>query len=177
MDELLPVEPVRPPGPARRRLVLVITLVLLVAFVVVAGLEGNGFILRAEPGPTFNGAIPVHGAARLAYVGNDGSLNVMDAARNKFIHYASSGVSYQFPAWSPDATRLAVIRTADAETSLATFVPEPGGGTRTDLTPPTVIYHSADEPPFYVYWATDGQSIAFLTTEPDGLALRPAPVG
>ena len=40
--------------------------------------------------------------------------------------------------------------------------------------PPTV-YSSADHPPFYLYWSPDGRRLTFLTTEPDGLALRLAP--
>ena len=48
----------------------------------------------------------------------------------------------------------------------------------TDDTPPTpiTVYASADQPVFYVYWAPDSQALAFLTTEPDGLALRRTPV-
>ena len=32
-----------------------------------------------------------------------------------------------------------------------------------------------DRPPFYLYWSPDGPALTFLTTEPDGLALRLAP--
>ena len=75
MDEFLPVEPVRPPGPARRRLFVVVTLVVLAAFVVVAVLRGaasssgrTGTHDRANPTPPT--------PARLAYVGRRRRLGV-----------------------------------------------------------------------------------------------------
>ena len=40
---------------------------------------------------------------------------------------------------------------------------------------PLIVYRSADRPPFYLYWSPDGRALTFLTTEPDGLALRLAP--
>ena len=40
---------------------------------------------------------------------------------------------------------------------------------------PVIVYSSADRPPFYLYWSPDGEALTFLTTEPDGLALRLAP--
>ena len=40
---------------------------------------------------------------------------------------------------------------------------------------PAVVYQSPDRPPFYLYWAPDSRRLTFLTTEPNGLALRLAP--
>ncbi|MGZ8437803.1 MAG: hypothetical protein ACXWXR_04600 [Candidatus Limnocylindrales bacterium] len=174
MDELLPVEPVRPPSPARRRLLVVVTLIVVAAFVIVAGLEGSGFIIRSGPPPVEATAAPST-PARLAYVGADGALNVMDAASNSTLHLLSAGASFGFPAWSPDATRLAAIRTNTGGTGLDVFAFP--GGPGTDDAPPTpiTVYASADQPVFYLYWAPDSQALAFLTTEPDGLALRRTP--
>jgi TolB protein len=42
-------------------------------------------------------------------------------------------------------------------------------------TEPDVIYESAEQPPFYLFWSPDSAQVTFLTTEPNGLALRMAP--
>mgnify|MGYP003694661799 CR=1 FL=1 len=39
----------------------------------------------------------------------------------------------------------------------------------------TIVYDSADVPPFYAYWSPDGRQIAFLAQEPDRIALEVAP--
>ncbi len=175
MDELLPVEPVRPPGPARRRILLAVTLVVVAAFVVVAGLGGSGFIMRSGPAPTIEATPTPPTPARLAYIDLDGALNVIDAARTSVAHVPSAGASFQFPAWSPDATRVAAIRSDSSGTSLDVFA-FPGAGSAGDASPaPTTLYTSVDRPVFYLYWSPDSRALAFLTTEPDGIALRRAP--
>ena len=67
MDEWLPIEPVRPPSPARRRLFVIVTLILVAAFVVVAGLGGSGFVIRSDPAPTLNPTVQPLVPARLAH--------------------------------------------------------------------------------------------------------------
>ncbi len=171
MDDLLPVEPVRPPSPARRRLLAIVTLLLIVAFVVVAGLEGSGFILRSNPAPT---GLPIQPAApaRLAYIAPDGTLNILDGSST--VRFGAAPGAAQFPTWSPDRTRLAVIRSGPDATNLDVVAPPaPAAADQADDTPPTVVYTSSQEPPFYLYWAPDGKALAFLTSEPDGsIALR-----
>jgi TolB protein len=176
MDELLPVEPVRPPSPARRRLLVAVTVIVLAAFVVVAGLEGSGFIVRSVPPPTAEPSQAPIAPARLAFVDLDGGLGVMDAGGASVIHVPAAGGTFQFPAWSPDASRVAAIRTDADGTSLDVFAlpataDTPGG-------PPdrTTVYSSALAPVFYLYWSPDSRALAFLTNEPDGIALRRAPI-
>jgi TolB protein len=175
MDELFPVEPVRPPSPARRRLFVVVTLILVAAFVVVAVLEGSGFVIWSGPPPAVEATTAPSTPARLAYVDLEGALNVMDASSHSILRLPSTGVTFGFPAWSPDATRLAAIRADVGGTGLDVFA-FAGGAATADASPtPTTVYASADEPVFYLYWAPDSQALAFLTTVPDGLALRLAP--
>lgn len=175
MDELLPVEPVRPPSPARRRLFVIVTLVVVAAFVVVGALGGSGFILRSGPAPTVEATATPASEARLVVVDLDGGLSVIDSSGTRIANVPASGAGYQFPAWSPDASRIAAIRTDDAGTSLD-VLDLVGAGKASDAPGGrTTVYASADEPVFYLYWAPDGRAIAFLSTEPDGLALRRAP--
>jgi TolB protein len=42
-------------------------------------------------------------------------------------------------------------------------------------TAPQVLSRSPDRPPFYLYWTPDSRQVTFLTTEPEGLAMRVAP--
>ncbi len=170
MDELLPVEPVRPPSPARRRIFVVVSLVVVAAFVVVAGLEGSGFIIRSAPAVEATATPPT--LARLAYVGLDGTLNTMDAGRASVMHFLSGGAAFQFPAWSPDGTRIAAISTDTSGTHLDVFTPPMDGRGSDAPAGPTTVYQSAVSPVFYAYWAPDSRAIAFLTTEPGGIALR-----
>jgi hypothetical protein len=175
MDELLPVEPVRPPSPARRRLFAIVTLAVLAVFVVVAVFEGSGFIIRSGPAPAIEPTATPPTPARLVYVGLDGALGIVDAAGSSPVQVPSAGATFQFPAWSPDGTRIAAIRTDGDGTSLDIFA-FPGAGSSGGEPPtPTTIYASDGQPVFYLYWAPDSQALAFLTTERDGLALRRAP--
>ena len=96
----------------------------------------------------------------------------MDATGSAVTPLGGPDTQFTFPAWSPDGSRIAVIGTTAADVALYVFTPPTNGGAATD---PVVLYHSADQPPFYLYWAPDGRRLAFLTTEPTGLALRIAP--
>ena len=139
------------------------------------------------------------GEPRLAVVAADGRLFTMDRRGNGIVRLGTRGTRYQFPAWSPDGGRIAAIG-VDGTTSAVQVLAEPGhgepgsGGTGAgpsggigavpparDPTPPTaiepaVLYDAADRAPFYLFWAPDGRSVGFLTTEPAGLALRAAPI-
>jgi TolB protein len=112
-------------------------------------------------------------AARIAVVGPTGALLTVAADGSSPRHYPLSGGAFRFPAWSPDGTRVAAIGLDAAGAGV--FVIADTDDPAADLVP-TAIYRSADRPPFYLYWSPDGRQLTFLTTEPDGLALRAAPV-
>ena len=120
----------------------------------------------------------------IATVDDNGSLWTMDDGGGSRIIYPAPGVVFGFPAWSPDGTRIAAVGTsADGGAIYVYDVPNAGavrldGGPNTgqDEGPqPTVIYESADVPPFYLSWAPGGKRIGFLASEPIGLSLRVAP--
>ncbi len=157
------------PGAGRRRLRMAITLVLVAAMVVVAGLEGSGFIIRADPEVR---ATPNPVAARIAVVDSDGALSSMDADGGSIVRYTAPGVTFQFPAWSPDGTRIAAIGTDGGGAGVDVFAAPDGASAATE---PTIVYRAPGHPAFYLYWAPSGKALGFLTNEPDGIALRYAP--
>ena len=177
MDEIPPPEAFEP-EPARvtgadrfrRRVQVAVALIVVAALIVLAAVEGGGFIIRGDSVET-----PTPAAARLAVVDVAGTLKTVDGRDGGVASYAVPSTTFQFPAWSPDGSRIAAIGRGPRGTGIFVFATreaDGGGGAPID---PIVVYESADRAPFYLYWTPDGQLVTFLTTEPDGLALRIAP--
>ena len=83
------------------------------------------------------------------------------------------GVTFGFPAWSPDGKRIAIVGAGSADTTVSVL---DAAATSVGSSPqPTVIYRSADKLPFYLYWEPDGEKVSFLANDGQVLALRVAP--
>jgi TolB protein len=152
------LEPVvAPRAPRRRGRLAVLLLVPLLA-------AGALWVAsrQATPNPS---VLP----ARIAVVNPDGSMSVLDGAGTSVARYDLPGVTFQFPAWSPDGSRIAVIGGDVSRSGVYVLTRDgsPGGD--------PIIYESADQRPFYLSWSPDGERVTFLTNEPDGIALRVAP--
>ena len=70
-------------------------------------------------------------------------------------------VFFQFPAWSPDGRRLAVIGTRLNGGGIY-VLPDVVGA---DNMPENQVYFSADETPIYLYWSPDNANLAFLANQ------------
>lgn len=152
-------------GGFRRRVQIGVTLTLVAALVALAAVEGGGYIIR---GDAVQATAPP-ALARIAAVDAAGALTTRDGHGDSVVEYAVPGVAFQFPTWSPDGSRLAAIGQGATDTGVYVFAAR----TAADATiAPIVVYQSSDRPPFYLYWTPDGGQLSFLTTEPDGLALR-----
>ncbi|HEV8403635.1 MAG TPA: hypothetical protein VGQ31_11430 [Candidatus Limnocylindrales bacterium] len=164
-----------PVGPGRGRRIVTVAIVgaLVVSMVFLAFISGRG-VVTAPPDtvPQTTAGASLAGLPRLAVVGDDARLVTMDAMGGAVLPVGRPGIRFSFPAWSPDGGRIAVIGTTDQDAGIYVFPVAPGADPPAD---PVVIYHSADSPPFYLYWSPDGRRVSFLTTEPAGLALRVAP--
>ena len=163
MDEPVPVlEPVVPQR--RRRIGLAVAVVALVA----VGLVGLWSLFSVVRDTQPLGGDP----ARLVVVETDGGIATTDGA-DEILHARDvPGYRYQFPAWSPDGTRVAAIGRSGDIVTVDVFDADPAAGGE-----PTTIYESDERPAFYLYWAPDSRHVTFLTTEPnpDDIALRIAP--
>jgi WD40 repeat protein len=138
---------------------------------------GAGVPATREPGGTRGTPSTVPAGSTtgsIAVVGRDGSLSLVDPSRQSAVLSDAAGVSFGFPTWSPDGSRVAAVGYRGTEASISIFAARSG---TTDPSPgPVVIYRSSDASPFYLYWLPDGRNVSFLATEPDGLSLRLAPV-
>ena len=176
---------IEPVTPRSRRLVTAIAIVLIVV-TVLTGLAGVGLI-RFQPttyvAPSASpNAQPVT-AGMLAVVDPAGAIVTMDADGRSVARYVVQGVTFAFPAWSPDGTRFAAIGNGVGDAGVYVFTVSAADGgapvaaptVATPVAAPAVIYRSADHRPFYLYWTPDGSALTFLTTEPGNVALRRAP--
>ena len=164
------LEPEPEPEPARRRRLRAAVALTLVAAIVVFGALGGSRLISsrdetaadADPSPT--------SPPRLAVVGPDGALSTMAADGGSVVRFESPGVTLQFPAWSPDGTRIAAPGTTLGGTS-GVYVFDANDAT----SPPKTLFASAASPPFYLSWAPDGRHVTFLAQEPTTISLRVAP--
>jgi TolB protein len=102
----------------------------------------------------------------------DGSLWLVSHDRRQSQLAAAAGSVYGLPCWSPDGSKIAVIRATGSE--LAVVVLDVGGGAAAPPTP-RVILDNAEIQPFYLSWTPDSRSVSFLANEGGGLTLRIAP--
>jgi hypothetical protein len=154
-----------PRGPSRA--LIAITVVVIAALVVFAILGGRISAPNALPSPHPEQPLAVtDGAGRFYTLNRDGTGST---------EYAIGGTQFGFPAWSPDGTRIAITGEGDGGIRLYLWdavVGEANASPTTAAEKPAVLYDDLDHPPFYLYWSPDGRQIAFLTSQPDGIALR-----
>jgi TolB protein len=119
---------------------------------------------------------PFASTGSIALVGNDGSLAIVEAGGHEVVLSPPGEAAFAFPAWSPDGSRLAVIRFASGgsgDTQILVF--DATGALRGTPADPVVILRSSTIGPFYLSWTPDGQGISYLAEEAGGLSLRLAP--
>ncbi|MBI3742138.1 MAG: PD40 domain-containing protein [Chloroflexi bacterium] len=107
---------------------------------------------------------------RIAFLDNDNNIHVVDSRGERAVVLTSDANDrriYTFPTFSPNSQRVAFMgisgTPAQREGSLYT-VPISGGT-------PKVVYSSASQFPFYLYWAPDNQRVGFLAQSENELSL------
>src|SRR6266480_6681915 len=118
--------PIREPSRIRRVASVAIVLLLVAAMVFLAWVSGRGEVtVKPVAVPTAVATTPI--AHRLAVVDGAGRLTTMDGDGGSVASYGGAGVSYRFPAWSPDGTRIAAVATTPTGNAVHVFaVPKPG---------------------------------------------------
>lgn len=133
-----------------------------------------------KPSPAASGGLPASttvpggpfaSSGSMAIVGNDGSLSLVDAS-GRSIGLSAPDTMIGFPAWSPDGTRIAAIKTGTEKAILVFDAKAAASGQPVE---PVVIFRSSTLGAFYLSWTPDGRSVSFLAEETDGLSLRVAP--
>lgn len=97
---------------------------------------------------------------RIAFVSPSGQLGTVAPDGRDLRSLPQTGRYYQFPAWSPDGRLLAAIGNEPGSGGVYVFAAAAGAE------PPTALFRSASERPFYLYWSPDGRTISFLATHP-----------
>lgn len=123
--------------------------------------ESREIISTEQTGSLYSG--------RIAYVNSDRQLYTVAPDGSDRNMITGNGRSYQFPAWSPDGSQIAVV----SDDTLYSFQDRDGAEESGAF---KVLYQDDAERPFYLYWAPDGSEVSFLTNHADGLALHLATV-
>jgi TolB protein len=112
---------------------------------------------------------PLGSSGTIALLGRDGALAVLGADGRTAI-LDDDDPSFAFPAWSPDGSRLAAVRTEATGTAIVVYdVAAALDGRATEA---TVVFRSPAMRPFYLAWTPDGADVSYLASSTDGLALR-----
>jgi len=136
-----------------------------------ASLEPSSAASGGLPASTTVPGGPFASSGAMTIVGNDGSLSLVDAS-GRSIGLSAPDTMIWFPAWSPDGTRIAAIRTGTEKAILVFDATAAASGQPVE---PIVIFRSATLGAFYLSWTPDGRNVSFLAEETDGLSLRVAP--
>jgi WD40 repeat protein len=118
--------------------------------------------------PVAGGPLAARGS--IAAIREDGALAVTRADGTSVVLTDPEHAAFGFPTWSPDGTRIALVRTSLDDISIVVFSARQleGDGAVT----PTTLFRSTTIAPFYLYWTPDGRDVSYLASEGDQLALR-----
>jgi TolB protein len=160
------------PGRGRTRLIAIFLLAVMLCTVTVTPIA---VIYRwYQQRPQTQLAIIEEGAGiggvnRIAYIDPNEQLSTVAPDGSARRQLTDDNRSHQFPAWSPDGSRLAVVSDDSLITYLDRDAAEETGAFN-------VLYADDNDRPFYLYWAPDSRGVSFLTSHPEGIALHLANV-
>ncbi len=105
-------------------------------------------------------------ANRIACIDSNGKLLTMDPYGGNINRLGYESLFYQFPAWSPNGKKLAVLANSREQSSVYVMADHPDSIL-------TSLFEGITDAAFYLYWRPDGQAVTFITTHPvSKMALR-----
>lgn len=110
------------------------------------------------------------GQSRIAFITPEGQLATVDPAGEALTVLSSGEQRLQFPAWSPDGTRIAAVG-ADLNGGFVHIYEDDVNSS------PVEIYRSDRQTPFYLYWSPDSKRVSLLANYPGGIGLFIAEAG
>ena len=137
-----------------------------------ASAQASGAPASLGPAVSASADHPIASSGSIAVQDTDGSLSIVATDGSSHLVSDTSKGQFGFPSWSPDGSRIAVVRSDGTNTAVVVF---DAADAATGPVEPTVIFLRPNAAPFYVYWTPDGRSVSFLVNENDKLSLRVAP--
>ncbi|MCK5920209.1 MAG: hypothetical protein KAG66_04670, partial [Methylococcales bacterium] len=125
--------------------------------------------------PTAEVATPVSAPVtlnRIVFIGQDGKVHTINPDGSQPHKLASEQGVYQYPVWSPDGTRIAVIGGDQSAFAVHVLV-----DTNDDDVEPIIVYDEAESAPIHVDWSPDSSQLAILANTEDSLGLFIADAG
>jgi hypothetical protein len=104
---------------------------------------------------------PANFVNRIVFINADGQVETISPDGGDGRLLTDTDFNYQFPAWSPDGSYLAVIG-GDVL----------GGGIyllsdEENPVQPQELYFDSDQTPIYLYWSPDNRQVSFIASHPD----------
>ncbi len=106
---------------------------------------------------------------RIVYIDSDGQIVTIAPDGSDTRRLTEGATFFQFPAWSPDGSQIAAIGSNNL--GGAVFVVADHSSKQEPLS----LYLSRRGAPFYLYWSPDSQTVSFLASDVQGMALYLAP--
>jgi len=167
----------------------IVLLALLSVFALACGGDGDETPTPQSDTPT-SGPEETITVNTIAYVGLDSNIYTIrpDGTDEKLLTLSfeeqtvsllpapvkADDILYNWPTWSPDATKIAFSGFSPDGQSAALYVIDAEGGLPTKLydNPPEAVGRSvASNSPHYIYWSPDSRNIAFLAPSASSLSL------
>ena len=101
---------------------------------------------------------------RIAFITPEGQLATVTSSGEELSLLSSLEARLQFPAWSPDGLRIAVVG-SDTEGGFVRLYEDVAGSV------PIEIYRSPNQTPFYLYWSPDSKHVSLLANHLGGIGL------
>jgi hypothetical protein len=165
-----PAEPTEPAEPPRsthatgRRRRLPFALVFL-AVIALGGIAAVALAVLLGPAQT----APRLAGGRIATIDATGALVTMDSSGGTIGRHSLEDGVFRFPAFSPDASQVAVIGVGGASSGVYLI---DGDATSEAGTVPEPAFAGPNESPIYLYWSPDGARIMVLSGGSGGLAIH-----